>query len=191
MKITVEILDDLLRAGILQSDTVVVVDKESSKLAEEDYMADANQIVAAQYLFKLFPHISIITELTHPSNMRFMQFRAKDSYALRMAEKQKKEKEKGSNISYMFRLPFSAGNVFSASMLDTLLYQSFVKEYMISFTRQLLGLDQAPGSGYLSSVASMLDTLLYQSFVKEYMISFTRQLLGLDQAPGSGYLCET
>eukprot|EP00057_Strongylocentrotus_purpuratus_P014114 XP_011668588.1 PREDICTED: potassium channel subfamily T member 1 [Strongylocentrotus purpuratus] len=86
---TIESLDDLLRAGILQSDTVVVVDKESSKLAEEDYMADANQIVAAQYLFKLFPHISIITELTHPSNMRFMQFRAKDSYALRMAEKQK------------------------------------------------------------------------------------------------------
>ena len=33
------------------------------------------------------------------------------------------EKQKGSNIAYMFRLPFSAGNVFSASMLDTLLYQ--------------------------------------------------------------------
>ena len=26
-------------------------------------------------------------------------------------------------MSYMFRLPFAAGNVFSASMLDTLLYQ--------------------------------------------------------------------
>ena len=63
-----------------------------------------------------------------------------------------REKEKGSNISYMFRLPFSAGNVFSASMLDTLLYQSFVKDYMICFTRQLLGLDQAPGSGYLCEV---------------------------------------
>lgn len=34
-----------------------------------------------------------------------------------------KEREKGSNIPYMFRLPFAAGNVFSASMLDTLLYQ--------------------------------------------------------------------
>ena len=34
-----------------------------------------------------------------------------------------KERERGSNISYMFRLPFAAGNVFSASMLDTLLYQ--------------------------------------------------------------------
>ena len=34
-----------------------------------------------------------------------------------------KEKERGSHIYYMFRLPFAAGNVFSASMLDTLLYQ--------------------------------------------------------------------
>lgn len=62
------------------------------------------------------------------------------------------EKEKGSQIAYMFRLPFAAGNVFSASMLDTLLYQSFVKNYMISFSRQLLGLDQAQDSGYLCEV---------------------------------------
>ena len=33
------------------------------------------------------------------------------------------EKDKGSHLYYMFRLPFAAGNVFSASMLDTLLYQ--------------------------------------------------------------------
>lgn len=33
------------------------------------------------------------------------------------------ERERGSHISYMFRLPFAAGSVFSASMLDTLLYQ--------------------------------------------------------------------
>ncbi|PIK59177.1 putative potassium channel subfamily T member 2-like, partial [Apostichopus japonicus] len=106
---SIENLDHMLRAGILQSDTVVVVDKESSKLAEEEYMADANQIVAVQTLFKLFPHVSIITELTHPSNMRFMQFRAKDSYAHKMALKTKEEKEKGSQIAYMFRLPFAAG----------------------------------------------------------------------------------
>ena len=28
-----------------------------------------------------------------------------------------------SNLSHIFRLPFAAGQVFSASMLDTLLYQ--------------------------------------------------------------------
>lgn len=63
-----------------------------------------------------------------------------------------KEKERGSHISYMFRLPFAAGCVFSASMLDTLLYQAFVKDYVITFVRLLLGIDQAPGSGFLTSV---------------------------------------
>ncbi len=63
------------------------------------------------------------------------------------------EKERGSHISYMFRLPFAAGSVFSASMLDTLLYQAFVKDYVITFVRLLLGIDQAPGSGFLTSVS--------------------------------------
>ena len=55
----------------------------------------------------------------------------------------------------MFRLPFAAGSVFSASMLDTLLYQAFVKDYVITFVRLLLGVDQAPGSGFLTSVSSV------------------------------------
>lgn len=67
-----------------------------------------------------------------------------------------REKERGSHISYMFRLPFAAGAVFSASMLDTLLYQAFVKDYVITFVRLLLGIDQAPGSGFLTSVSSRL-----------------------------------
>ena len=64
-----------------------------------------------------------------------------------------REKDRGSHISCMFRLPFAAGSVFSASMLDTLLYQAFVKDYLIIFVRLLLGIDQAPGSGFLTSVS--------------------------------------
>lgn len=41
------------------------------------------------YLSRLFPSLSIITELTHPSNMRFMQFRAKDSYSLALSRLEK------------------------------------------------------------------------------------------------------
>lgn len=55
----------------------------------------------------------------------------------------------------MFRLPFASGSVFSASMLDTLLYQAFVKDYVITFVRLLLGVDQAPGSGFLTSVTQI------------------------------------
>ncbi|CAB1431935.1 unnamed protein product [Pleuronectes platessa] len=146
---TIDNLDNLLQCGIIYADNLVVVDKESTMCAEEDYMADAKTIVNVQTMFRLFPSLSIITELTHPSNMRFMQFRAKDCYSLALSKLEKIERDKGSNLAFMFRLPFAAGRVFSISMLDTLLYQSFVKDYMIGIARLLLGLDTTPGSGYL------------------------------------------
>ncbi|KAG7272783.1 hypothetical protein CRUP_017837 [Coryphaenoides rupestris] len=125
---------------------------------------------------KLFPSLSIITELTHPSNMRFMQFRAKDCYSLALSKLEKKERERGSNLAFMFRLPFAAGRVFSISMLDTLLYQ--VSPGLLSTH---LPYQVSPG---------LLSTHLpYQSFVKDYMILIARLLLGLDTTPGSGYLC--
>ncbi|XP_069333212.1 potassium channel subfamily T member 1 isoform X5 [Eulemur rufifrons] len=145
-------LDSLLQCGVIYADNLVVVDKESTMSAEEDYMADAKTIVNVQTMFRLFPSLSITTELTHPSNMRFMQFRAKDSYSLALSKLEKRERENGSNLAFMFRLPFAAGRVFSISMLDTLLYQSFVKDYMISITRLLLGLDTTPGSGHLCAM---------------------------------------
>ncbi|XP_053523755.1 potassium channel subfamily T member 1 isoform X4 [Artibeus jamaicensis] len=152
-------LDSLLQCGIIYADNLVVVDKESTMSAEEDYMADAKTIVNVQTMFRLFPSLSITTELTHPSNMRFMQFRAKDSYSLALSKLEKRERENGSNLAFMFRLPFAAGRVFSISMLDTLLYQSFVKDYMISITRLLLGLDTTPGSGYLCAMKITEDDL--------------------------------
>ncbi|TRY94453.1 hypothetical protein DNTS_011373, partial [Danionella cerebrum] len=134
---TIDNLDNLLQCGIIYADNLVVVDKESTMSAEEDYMADAKTIVNVQTMFRLFPSLSIITELTHPSNMRFMQFRAKDCYSLALSKLEKIERDKGSNLAFMFRLPFAAGRVFSISMLDTLLYQSFVKDYMILIARLL------------------------------------------------------
>ncbi|XP_030623782.1 potassium channel subfamily T member 2 [Chanos chanos] len=149
---TIDNLDSLLQCGVLYADNLVVVDKESTMSAEEDYMADAKTIVNVQTMFRLFPSLSVITELTHPSNMRFMQFRAKDCYSQALSKLEKKERDKGSNLAFMFRLPFAAGRVFSISMLDTLLYQSFVKDYMIPIARLLLGLDTTPGSGYLCAM---------------------------------------
>uniref|UniRef100_A0A3B3VWP3 Potassium channel subfamily T member 2-like n=1 Tax=Poecilia latipinna TaxID=48699 RepID=A0A3B3VWP3_9TELE len=161
------ILDSLLRCGITFADTMVVFDKESSMIAEEDYMADAKTIVNVQTLFRLFPALSIITELTHPANMRFMQFKVKDHYSLALS-KLEKEREKGSNLVFMFRLPFAAGKVFSVSMLDTLLYQSFVKDYMISITRLLLGLDSMPGSGFLCAMKITEDDLWIRTYGRLY-----------------------
>ncbi|XP_077308808.1 potassium channel subfamily T member 2 isoform X1 [Lithobates pipiens] len=161
-------LDDLLKCGVTFAADMVVVDKESTMSAEEDYMADAKTIVNVQTLFRLFPSLSIITELTHPANMRFMQFRAKDCYSLALSKLEKKERERGSNLAFMFRLPFAAGRVFSISMLDTLLYQSFVKDYMISITRLLLGLDTTPGSGFLCSMRMTEDDLWIRTYGRLY-----------------------
>ncbi|XP_064310817.1 potassium channel subfamily T member 2 isoform X6 [Phalacrocorax carbo] len=82
-------LDDLLRCGVTFAANMVVVDKESTMSAEEDYMADAKTIVNVQTLFRLFSSLSIITELTHPANMRFMQFRAKDCYSIALSKLEK------------------------------------------------------------------------------------------------------
>ncbi|CAK1554910.1 unnamed protein product [Leptosia nina] len=165
---SIDSLDDLLRAGITLAENVVVVNKELSNSAEEDSLSDCNTIVAVQTMFKFFPSIRSITELSQSSNMRFMQFRAHDKYALHLSKMEKREKERGSHISYMFRLPFAAGSVFSASMLDTLLYQAFVKDYVITFVRLLLGVDQAPGSGFLTSMKITKEDMWIRTYGRLY-----------------------
>ncbi|KAI1290456.1 Potassium channel subfamily T member 1 [Halotydeus destructor] len=181
-------LDDLIKSGINAADSVVVVNKEASNSAEEDYLADCNTITAVQSMFKLFPSVRIITELSQSSNMRFMQFRAHDAYALSLSKMEKYERERGSHISYMFRLPFAAGSVFSASMLDTLLYQAFVKDYMITIVRLLLGIDQAPGSGFLASMRINKEDLWIRTYGRLYqrLCSTTCEIpIGIYRTQGS------
>jgi potassium channel subfamily T protein 1 len=62
------------------------------------------------------------------------------------------KKEKSSKLMYMYRTPFASGNVFSASMIDTLLYQAYGKPFLIEFFRLLIGISQIDGSGNLTSV---------------------------------------
>lgn len=82
-------MDDWLRAGVTYADNIVVVNKETSNSKEDEYLSDCNTIVAVQTLFRLFPAANIITELSQATNMRFMQFRADDSYALQLAKLEK------------------------------------------------------------------------------------------------------
>ncbi len=48
----IDSLDSLLQCGVLYADNLVVVDKESTMSAEEDYMADAKTIVNVQTMFR-------------------------------------------------------------------------------------------------------------------------------------------
>ncbi|BFZ20395.1 hypothetical protein BsWGS_23433 [Bradybaena similaris] len=168
MRGSMDCIEDLLRAGINSTENVVVVNKETSNAREEDTLADCNTIVSVQTIFRLFPKANILTEISHAPNMRFMQFRPDDLYALSISKQEKKERERGSNIYYMFRLPFAAGNVFSASMLDALLYQAFVKDYLITFVRLLLGIDMAVGSGHLSAIRIAKEDLWIRTYGRLY-----------------------
>ncbi|TRY66089.1 hypothetical protein DNTS_035582 [Danionella cerebrum] len=103
-------LDDLLRCGVSFAASMVVVDKESTMTAEEEYMADAKTIVNVQTLFR----------------------------------------------------------VFSVGMLDTLLYQCFVKDYMITITRLLLGLETTPKSGFLCAMSIREEDMCIQTYGNLY-----------------------
>ncbi|KAL3891867.1 hypothetical protein ACJMK2_004111 [Sinanodonta woodiana] len=146
-------VDDLLKAGINKASHLVIVNRETSSTNNEDYLVDAETIVAVQTISKLFPDANIMTELNSAANIRFMQFQAHDKYSQMVSRMERKLKSSiFSNLSHIFRLPFAAGQVFSASMLDTLLYQTFVKGYLITFVRLLLGIDAEENSGHLSSI---------------------------------------
>lgn len=68
-------LDSLLRCGVTFANTMVVVDKESSMIAEEDYMADAKTIVNVQTLFR-----SALLGLSMQSHTLSYHFKKKGIY---------------------------------------------------------------------------------------------------------------
>lgn len=153
-------VDDLLRAGITKASQIVIVKREMTQNITERTLMDTGTIIAVQQIFKLFPSANILTELDQATNMRFMSFKAQDQYSMNIAKLEKKiSNTMSSNLSHMFRLPFAAGRVFSASMLDTLLYQTFEKGYLIAFVRLLLGIDSSENSGHLSSMRIRKSTL--------------------------------
>uniref|UniRef100_A0A0N4ZT15 C2H2-type domain-containing protein n=1 Tax=Parastrongyloides trichosuri TaxID=131310 RepID=A0A0N4ZT15_PARTI len=150
-------LENLLKAGVCNANSIIVIKEGYTDV--EEHLADCSTIITVQKIHRMFPTLRVITELTHASNMRFMQFDAYDSYALQQSKFEKREKKHGSQMPFMFRLPFAQGNVFSANMLDRLLYQALVKKYLVKFTRLLLGIEQTSGSGYLTSFKINKDDL--------------------------------
>lgn len=71
-------ISTILKAGIMDSDTVVVVSPEKNTHINDDSLTDCSNIVSVQNLYRLFPKIKVVAELTKASNIRFMKFRAKE-----------------------------------------------------------------------------------------------------------------
>nr|XP_039272908.1 potassium channel subfamily T member 2-like isoform X1 [Styela clava] len=174
-------LDSLLIAGVIRAHTIIIIDRMTSVYAEEEYMADSRQLVAAQTIFKLFPTIRTCLELTHTSNMRFNRFVSPNNQISIEELRKERRSEKASSLPYLFRESFASGEVFSSSMLDTLLYQSMVKSYLMTLLRLLLGLQYAPGSGYLSThkVTKFEENRKYSSIFKEFSFRTGGIILGI------------
>ncbi|PAV72740.1 hypothetical protein WR25_18722 isoform B [Diploscapter pachys] len=160
-------LETLLRAGVSEASHVIVA-KDKADLSDSAHLADCKAIVTIQKIHRMFPRLRIITELTHASNMRFVQFNTSNPYCLAQSRFEKKERKRGSHMPFMFRLPFANGGVFSANMLDRLLYQSIIKPYVVDLTRLLIGIDQNPGSGYLASFQITEDDLWIKTYGRLY-----------------------
>lgn len=54
-----------------------------------DHFADCNTIITVQKIHKMFPSVRMITELSHSSNMRFVQFNPNDHYSLEQSKIEK------------------------------------------------------------------------------------------------------
>ena len=108
----------------------------------------------------------MVTELSSRQNMKFAKFRRCGGGARPAAgpsrnsddeidyvSKSSVSKLSRDHMTYMFRPAFASGAVFTASMLDTLLFQSYIKDWIVELVYQLLGCQQVNGSGFLWQVS--------------------------------------
>ena len=125
----------------------------------------------------MFPDLEIITELTYPANMRFLGIHYSQNAPKYLTFRQKKALEATPQDQDLFRPAFVSGSAISTSMLDTLLYQSYVKPYIISVIYLLIGLKQHAGSGTLIFVR--FHVICLTSLIKSWFV-FVPQNLFLD-----------
>lgn len=94
----------------------------------------------------MFSSLSIITELTHPANMRFMQFRAKDCYSLALSKLEKVRRfaspapSLNFNIFFLifwqsFQTKWKQWNIF---MVAELILKDYFPQILPSFKNEIL-----------------------------------------------------
>nr|KAI8727519.1 potassium channel subfamily T member 2-like isoform X7 [Biomphalaria glabrata] len=123
-------VDDLLVARITQDSYLVVVKRNpDSNYEGEEFLEDSSTIVAIQKIVRLFPSVTVLTELTQVSYIKFM-----DISGLTLASKNLRHKStSGSHLGEIFCLPFAAGHFFSSSMFWTFvkLKKATVRKYQM------------------------------------------------------------
>ena len=167
-------LNTLLRAGIQVAESLVVL-APNGKIVDQDTesLVDAGHIASMHKIARLFPRLRMTAEIVYRYNIRFLYTTVYERLALQRirslvsyefhsgcSEPWKPQLttwpffplaqvRRGDHLTYLFLPPFASAKAFSSTMLDTLLYQAFLKPNIIDLYRQLLGCTQTEESGYL------------------------------------------
>ncbi|KAI6652869.1 hypothetical protein LOD99_4255 [Oopsacas minuta] len=138
-------VDDLLIAGILTAKLVILCLGDGTPIEkEEQHMTDATKIQTFLKYKQIFPRTRFLVEIFHRSNMEILC----------------SERRKSTDINGFLTTPhFMSGEVFSPSLLDTILYQSAEKEYIINLVRLMLGLEQGSGNRSLTCISRTITEL--------------------------------
>ena len=136
-----ECVDNLLIAGALDAVGIIIcLGDGMPELKEESHMMDAGRLSTAQKLSQIFVNTKLYVELAYRWSMRYLMLHAGYTYHTLTSKSVK---------DFRHTPYFMSGQAFVPSMMDTLLYQSTKKEYIVELIQLLLGLQQTPGSGYI------------------------------------------
>ena len=139
-------VDDLLIAGIIDAKLVILCLGDGTPIEkQEQHMTDATKIQTFLKLKHLFPRTRFLVEIFHRSNMEILC----------------SNRSKSTDLNGFVTTPhFMSGEVFSPSLLDTILYQSAEKDYIIDLVKLMVGLDQGAGNRSLSAISRKVPELI-------------------------------
>ncbi|KNE69934.1 hypothetical protein AMAG_20141 [Allomyces macrogynus ATCC 38327] len=132
---------DLVRAGAPHASRVVVLADDAAVVgaAGREKLEDANAVMAVFNLKAVCsPNTFIVAEFVHNETMRFLTEHDVHMDAAAAAA----DMYGGDSIAH--RAPsFMAGNVFTVSMLDSVIAQAFYTPHLVAVLKRLLGTDTA------------------------------------------------
>jgi hypothetical protein len=133
--------NDLARAGVRVAARAIVLARSISNSHEmsDETMSDAHAIFAHQCAIGMNPSVQIVTELVNASNVGFLDVGGReDSGTGKDSVVHSAARSKQSGNAYYNTRQFIAGIVFSSSMLDTLISQSFYNPHITTVFQHLI-----------------------------------------------------
>lgn len=180
---------DLSRAGAQFASRAIVLAKsrDAQNVAGDETMSDAYAIFAHQGIIGLNKNIQIVTELINESNVGFLDVGGdKSSGDCLKPQQQQSFSERHvnktvANASYYTAVQFIAGIVYSPSMLDTLICQSFYNPHITTVFQQLIAGKSGDEpiqnqEGFQGKTEDLVQIAMQKQFVQEVAQSHLFQI---------------